>query len=80
MRLNSNYLMLIKKRVYFNKKMIHPNDSSGNSPTTLTISYFIEHWSLIMFFECVLVVSHLPYAEDFKSFRQKEQLKIKIEA
>ena len=67
--------MLIK--VYFNKKLINPYYSSGNSPTTLTLSYSIEYL-LSIFCECVLGVSHMTYAEDFAHFGQKELFRIKM--
>ena len=68
--------MLIK--VYFNKKLTNPYYSSGNSPTTLTLSYSIEYLLSIIFYECLLGVSHMTYAEDFARFGQKELFRIKM--
>ena len=70
--------MLIRKKVYFNQKFTHPYYSSGNSPNTITLSYSVEYLTRIIFCESVLGVSHMPYAEDFAHFGQKEQFKIKM--
>ena len=77
-QLNSVYLMLIKKKVYFNQKFSHPHYSSGNSPNTITLSYSVKHLTRIIFFESVLGVSHTPYDKDFAHFGQKKQFKIKM--
>ena len=76
--LNSTYLMLIRKKVYFNKKFTHSYYSLGNPPTTLILSYSIEYLSRIIFCKCVLGAIHMSYAEDFAHFGQKEQFKIKM--
>ena len=59
MRLNSIYLMHIRKNVYFNQKFAHPYYSSGNSPNIITLSYSVEYLTRIMFCESVLGVSHM---------------------
>ena len=69
--------MLIRKKVYFNRKFTHPYYSSGSSLNTLTLSYSIEYLSRIRFCESVLGVS-TPYVEDFAHFGQKEQFKMKM--
>ena len=78
MRLNSIYSMLIRKKVYFNQKFTHPYYSSGNSANTNALSYSVEYLTRIIFCEYLLGVSHMPYAEDFAHFGQKEQFKIKM--
>ena len=64
--------------MYFNQKFAHPYYSSGNSPDTVTLSYSVENLTRIIFCDTVLWVSHMPYAEDFAYFAQKEQFKIKM--
>ena len=68
--------MLIRKKVYFNQKFTNPYYSSGNSPNTVTLSYSVEYLTRIIFCDTVLGVSHMPYAEDFAYFGQKDQFKI----
>ena len=75
MRLNSVYLMLIRKKVYFNQKLTHPYYSSGNPPNTITLNYSVEYLTRIMFYESVQGVSHIPYVEDFAHFGQKSNSK-----
>ena len=70
--------MLIRKKVYFNQKFAHPYYSSGNSPNTITLSYSVEYLTHIIFCESVQGVSHMPYADDFTHFGQKEQFKINM--
>ena len=70
--------MLIRKKMYFNQKFAHPYYSSANSPNTITFSYSVEYLTCITFSESRLGVSHMPYAEDFAHFGQKEQFKIKM--
>ena len=43
-----------KNTVCFNKTLTQPYYSSGNSSTTLTLSYSIEYLSRIIFSKCVL--------------------------
>ena len=70
--------MLIRKKVYFNQKFANLYYSSGNSPNTITLSCSVEYLTRIIFCESVLGVNHMPYAEDFAHFGQKEQFKIKM--
>ena len=70
--------MLITKKVYFNEKFTRPYYSSWNSPNTVTLSYSVEYLTRMIFYDAVLGVSHMPYAEDFAHFGRKEQFKIKM--
>ena len=70
--------MLIRKKVYFNQKFAHPYYLSKNSQNTITLTYSVEYLTRIIFCESVLKVNHMPYAEDFAHFGQKEQFKIKM--
>ena len=65
-----NLLDAYKNGMYFNKKFTHHYYSSRKSPKTL--SYCIEYLSHRIFGEYVLGVSHMPYAEDFAHFGQKD--------
>ena len=51
---------------------------SGKYPKTFTLSYCSEYLSHGIFCEYVLGVSHIPYAEDFAHFWQKDEFKIKM--
>ena len=68
--------MLIRKKMYFNQKFALPCYSSGNSPNKVTLSYSVEYLTRIIFYDTVLGVSHMLYAEDFAHFGQKEPFKI----
>ena len=70
--------MVIRKKVYFNQKFANSYYSSGSSPNTVTLRYSVEYLTRIIFCDTVLGVSHMPYAEDFAHFGQKEQFKIKM--
>ena len=70
--------MLIRKKVYFNKKFAHPYYALGNYPNTLILSYSIKYLSSMIFCECLLGLSHMSHAEDFAHFGQKMQFKIKM--
>ena len=74
-----NLLDAYKKKNYIsNKNSLTPIIHQGNSTNTITLSYSVEYLTPIIFCESVLGVSHMPYAEDFANFGQKEQFKIKI--
>ena len=65
--------MLVRKKVYFNQKFAHPYYSSGNSSNTTPLSYSVEYLTRIIFCESLLGVSHMPYAEGFAHFGQKDE-------
>ena len=57
--------MLIRKKVYFNKKITHPYHSLGNYRNTFKLSYSIKYVSPVKFCEYMLGVNYMSYDEDF---------------